>query len=90
LLTRLTPEDLQFLSRFAASPEFAPLRSIFSRELASTDEKLRAVDAPDVYRYQGVSAWLVDFAATTEGARNKLQSLGPVRRPQARFQDAPA
>jgi hypothetical protein len=90
LLTQLTPEDLQFLSRFDASPEFAPLRSIFSRELASHDERCRSLDAPDVYRHQGVAAWLVDFAAVSERARDALNRLGPVRRPQPRFQDAPA
>lgn len=72
LLTHLTPEDLQFLSRFDASPEYAPLRSIFSRELASHDEKCRSLDAPAVYRHQGVAAWLVDLARTCSKARDKL------------------
>ena len=90
MLTQLTPEDLQFLSRFDVSPEFAPLRSIFSRELASHDEKCRSTDAPVVYRHQGVSTWLVDLAKTAANARDTLDRLGSVRRPQPRFRDAPA
>ena len=90
MLIHLTPEDLRFLSRFDTSPEFAPLRDIFSRELASHDEKCRAMDAPAVYRHQGVSTWLVDFVQTAKAAGDKLNGLGPGRRPQPRFQDAPA
>ncbi len=90
MLTHLTPEDLRFLSRFDASPEFAPLRSIFSRELASHDEKCRTLDAPAVYRHQGVSAWLVNFAKDCRAAQDTLARLGSDRRPQHRIQDAPA
>lgn len=59
MLTRLTDDELKFLSRFARSPDFAMLTAIFSKELALQDEKCRTVDAPAVYRFQGAAAWLV-------------------------------
>jgi hypothetical protein len=72
VLTQLTDSDLQFLSRLATNPEFQPLTSLLSRELSSHDAKCRILDGPALYRSQGVSAWLVDFAATIAGATEEL------------------
>ena len=83
MLTQLTDPDLQFLSRFGKSPEFAPLQSLFSRELSSQDEKCRALDGPALYRAQGVAAWLVDLAKAVKGADEELQRRLETRRRQA-------
>jgi hypothetical protein len=72
---QLSQTDLQVLSRIAASPDGQYLLAILRKESASIDEKLRAQDAPDVYRSQGISAWLVDLVVTLEGARDKLNDL---------------
>lgn len=73
MLTQLTVDELRFLSRFAASPDYRALDIIFSRELASLDEKCRTTDAPAVYRFQGAGSMLVDIGKAIVGAADELQ-----------------
>jgi hypothetical protein len=73
VLTQLDQSDLQFLSRLGTNPEFGPLHSIFSRELASHDAKCRTLDGPALYRAQGVSEWLVSFSKKVATAKEELE-----------------
>lgn len=73
MLSKLSPPQLQFLSRLGKNPDFAMLQAIFSQELSSHDEKCRSLDGPALYRAQGVSAWLVSFAEKVQKADEELQ-----------------
>jgi hypothetical protein len=64
---------MEFLSRFAASAEYRLLDVIFSKELASLDEKCRTLEAPAVYRCQGAASWLVNFGKVMATVNDELQ-----------------
>jgi hypothetical protein len=66
---RLTSEDLEFLARFAASPDAKKLCEILRADLKDTEMKL--------YRQQGHAQRLDKLLADIEGASMKLVRSKP-------------
>jgi hypothetical protein len=74
---RLTGEDLEFLARFAASPDARKLCELLRADLKDTEAKLRVSVGEEVYRQQGHAQRLDKLLADIEGASMKLVRSKP-------------
>jgi hypothetical protein len=74
---RLTGEDLEFLARFAASPDAKKLCELLRADLRDVEMKLRTSVGEEVYRQQGHAQRLDKLLADIEGASLKLVRSKP-------------
>lgn len=67
-----SPEDLEFLRRFARMPEGRVLVELLQRKLTDADQRLRSAIGEDVLRSQGRAQLLAELIDDVTMAEKKL------------------
>lgn len=72
----MTVEDLDYLRRFARTPEGRYFLQLLDTRLRSRDEKLRTATGEELYRQQGRAQELCELIKDITGADTRLKQLG--------------
>ena len=72
----MTTEDLDYLRRFARTPEGRYFLGLLETRLRSRDEKLRTATGEELYRQQGRAQELYELMKDITGADSRLKQLG--------------
>lgn len=76
---QLTRDDLEFLRRFARLPEGRQLITLYQRNLAETDVRLRTAIGDDLLRMQGRAQLLAELIAHVTEAEKSIERSTPRR-----------
>jgi hypothetical protein len=69
---QLNHEQLEFLARFAKTPDGQMLMAIYRARLAEVDGKLRTAEGAEMHRQQGRAQQLDELLTGITEARSKL------------------
>lgn len=76
---QLNRDDLEFLRRFARLPEGRQLITLYQRNLAETDVRLRTAIGDELLRTQGRAQLLAELIAQVTEADKSLERATPRR-----------
>jgi hypothetical protein len=75
----LTRESLEFLARFAKSPEGIRFKAVLEGKLADVSKDLRSLAGEQIYRAQGKALMLDELLADLNDAQTRLNRSTPAR-----------